>query len=205
MSDKEYINFSVNLFNDFGEILNQNGAILYNLSYGNENTCGFINVVNAVIEKTDFTLADTIVWKKSNALPNNCSPNKLTRICEFIFVFVRKTEIHTFNCNKPIKSHRRTGQASYGSIYNFIEAKNNDGPCPYNKATYSTDLVSKLLRMYAIKGGDTWVYDPFIGSGTTAVACKKMGINCIGSEISAAQVKYAENWLANTETETHGI
>lgn len=38
---------------------------------------------------------------------------------------------------------------------------------------------------------DSRVYDPFMGTGTTAVACKKMGIDYIGSELSQNQVQYA--------------
>ena len=36
------------------------------------------------------------------------------------------------------------------------------------------------------------VYDPFMGNGTTAVACKQMNLNYIGSEISSEQCKYAK-------------
>ena len=36
------------------------------------------------------------------------------------------------------------------------------------------------------------VLDPFIGSGTTAVACVKSGMNYVGSEISDKQCDYAE-------------
>ena len=42
------------------------------------------------------------------------------------------------------------------------------------------------------------IYDPFMGTGTTAVACKEMGMNYIGSEISENQVKWAENRLSKT-------
>lgn len=52
-----------------------------------------------------------------------------------------------------------------------------------------------MIESYA-KGNDLWVYDPFMGSGTTAVACQRMGLNYIGSEISAAQVEYAKKRLA---------
>ena len=43
--------------------------------------------------------------------------------------------------------------------------------------------------MYANK--DSVVYDSFIGTGTTAVACKQFGCKCIGSELSEAQYEYA--------------
>jgi DNA modification methylase len=189
MSDDEYNEFTVNLFNEFDRILNLNGVVLYNISYGNNNRDGMFKAVNAIITNTPFTIADVIVWKKSSALPNNCSPNKLTRITEFVFVFCRLNEVNTYYCNKPVVSTRSTGQKSYGNIFNFIEAKNNDGSCPYNKATYSTELCEKLLSIYAPK--NAYVYDPFMGSGTTAVACERMGFTCYGSEISTNQVKFS--------------
>lgn len=194
MTNEEYCHFTKTLFCEFDRVLNVNGVVLYNLNYGAENTEGMFLAVNSIITETPFTIADVICWKKSNAFPNNCSPNKLTRIWEFVFVFCRKFESRTFNCNKKITSYRSTGQASYGNIFNFIEAKNNDGTCPYNKAIYSTDLCKKLLDIYATRE-NMWVYDPFIGTGTTAVACKQMGLNCIGSEISEYQVEFARQRL----------
>lgn len=189
MSDEEYNDFTVRLFNEFNRILNFNGVVLYNISYGNNNRDGMFKAINAIITETDFTIADVITWKKSSALPNNCSPNKLTRIIEFIFVFCRKSETNTFYCNKKIISIRKTGQKSYSNIFNYIEARNNDGPCPFNKATYSSELCEKLLNIYAPPRAI--VYDPFMGSGTTAVACKKRGLYYLGSEISENQVKFA--------------
>lgn len=193
MSDEEYNDFTEELFNKFDRILKTNGVILYNISYGNNNRDGMFKAINAIITKTPFTIGDVIIWKKSSALPNNCSPNKLTRIIEFVFVFCRKTEVNSYHCNKPISSIRRTGQKSYSNIFNFIEAKNNDGVCPFNKATYSSELCEKLLNIYAPAGGT--VYDPFIGSGTTAVACKRLGLNCYGSEISENQIRFSLNRL----------
>lgn len=123
MTDKEYCIFTQDLFYEFDRILNMNGVVLYNINYGSENTEGMFLAVNSIIQNTPFTIADVIVWKKRNALPNSCSPNKLTRIWEFVFVFCRKDEIKTFNCNKKITSYRKTGQAAYENVFNFIEAK----------------------------------------------------------------------------------
>lgn len=193
MTNEEYCQFTEKLFNEFDRILKPNGSVLYNISYGAENTDGMFQAINTIITKTTFTIADVIGWKKTTAFPNSCSSNRLTRIFEFIFVFCRKQEMKTFYCNKKITSHRKTGQAAYENIYNFIEAKNNDGPCQYNKATYSSELCEKLLTIYAPKDGR--VYDPFMGTGTTAVACQRMNLNCVGSEISANQIKFAVDRL----------
>ena len=189
MTDEEYADYTVDLFNQFDWCLNLNGSILYNISYGAENTECMFKAINAIITRTDFTIADVITWKKKTAFPIVGSPNRLTRITEFVFVFCRKDEIKTFHCNKKVVSLRSTGQKNYENLYNFVEAKNNDGACPYNKATYSSELCEKLLAIYAPPGGT--VYYPFMGSGTTAVACKRMGLNCYGSEISANQVRFS--------------
>lgn len=194
--NEEYIKFSKELFNSFENILSDNGVILYNLSYGAENTECLFLTISEILSETDFTLADVIIWKKPNSIPNCISSNKLTRITEFVFVFCRKSEFLTFYTNKKIVSVRKNGQKMYGNYFNFIEAPNNDGGrCELNKATYSSELCEKLLNFYA-KPSAT-VYDPFMGTGTTAIACEKMGLSCIGSELSKDQVEYSKERLAN--------
>ena len=201
-SHEDYIKWTENLFNEFDRILCENGVILYNINYGTgyDNTCdNLIDIIHTIISKTDFMIADIIGWKKSSALPNNTSSNKCTRIFELVFVLCRKSENKTFISNKGVKStNEKTGQNFYNNMFNFIEAPNNDGSCNLNKATFSSDLVFKLLEMYA--GRKTGiVYDPFMGTGTTAVGVIHFNrkynrdYSYVGSELSADQVKYAED------------
>jgi len=197
MTDEEYSEYTVDLFNKFDRVLSDNGVILYNMSYGADGASDMLKVINDISTYTDFTVADMIVWKKPTAMPNNVSHNKLTRIIEYIFVICRKDEFKTFNSNKKVTSVRKTGQKAYENITNYIEAKNNDGSCPYNKATYSTDLCKQLLNIYA--PDDSLVFDPFIGSGTTANACVELGLDYIGTEISDNQFKWAKNRIENTK------
>lgn len=199
MTSEEYREWTVDLFNNFDKVLSKNGVVLYNVSYGSENPSALWLSLLSIIEKTNFIIADTIIWKKRSALPNNVG-NKLTRITEFVFVICRKDEYKTFNINKKVKSVRQdTGQKYYENMYNFIEAPNNDGACKLNKATYSSELCLQLLEMYAQKNYK--IYDPFMGTGTTAIACEKWGNNetvCIGSELSEAQVQYSKERLEMT-------
>lgn len=191
MTEEEYINFTLNLFNKLDKVLIKNGCILYNMSYGTESVDLMYKTIYNIIDKTAFTVVDTISWKKKNALPNSVSPNRLTRICEFIFVIVRKSEIKTFNANKEISSIRSNGQKMYKNYYNYIEARNNDGSCDLNKATFSSELVEKLINIYFKE--NSLIYDCFMGTGTTAIGCIKSNCYYIGSEISKNQVNYALN------------
>lgn len=197
MDEEQYVDWTIGLFRMFDEILEENGVILYNISYGSENPNAMWRVPGAIIENTNFMVADCIVWKKKNALPNNVSHNKLTRITEFVYVICRKNEFKTFNANKKITKVGKNGQKYYENIFNFIEAPNNDGPCSLNKATYSSDLCLWLLNIYAKE--DSVVYDPFMGTGTTGIACQRFNpkdtMVCIGSELSEKQVEYSKNRL----------
>ena len=192
---EEYTNWTVDIFNSYDKVLAENGVILYNMSYGNENAEQLWLTIAEIIKRTNFTVADCIVWKKKSALPNNVSSNKLTRICEYVFVICRKSEYKTFQCNKKVKSFSKTGQKYYENIYNFVEAKNNDGANNLNKATFSSELCVKLLDMYS--RSDDIVYDSFMGTGTTAVACLTFDdLSYIGSELSAEQCEFAKDRIS---------
>jgi DNA modification methylase len=199
-TSQEYIDWTVELFNKYETILEENGTVLYNISYGNESQETMWLLIAEIIKSTDFTVADCISWKKKTALPNTTSKNKLTRICEFVFVFVRKSEYLTFNSNKKVTTTTNKGQDFYEVFYNFIEADNNDGSNNLNKATFSTELVRKLLLMYT-KENDL-IYDSFMGTGTTANACIIEKRNYIGSELSFGQCEYANNRLSILNAQT---
>lgn len=191
-----YIEWTVNVFNQLNTILRANRVILYNFSYSIENPALPYRLVSAITDETPFDLIDTIIWKKKSGLPFPANGKRLSRNWEYVFVFARKTETNTYENNRKVKSvSEKTGQKYYEVTYNFVEAANNDGKTPINQATYSTDLCLKLFSTYFKPG---WViYDPFSGTGTTAVASKIYGCDYIGSEISKAQCNHAEERISN--------
>ncbi len=196
MENKEYINWLISIFKKLSNIINKNGVILWNMSYGTNNNETMWHFLSKLMIDTDFTVADHIIWKKQSAFPNNCSPNKLTRITENIFVICKKDDYRTFIMNKKVVSTRKTGQKMYENIFNYIEAKNTDvgiekgGHC----ATFSTDLCLKLLNLY---GGKS-ILDPFMGIGTTGVACVNTNRNFIGIEINEKYFNIAKDRIENT-------
>lgn len=63
------------------------------------------------------------------------------------------------------------------------------------------DLIKKLIA--SNKGN--LILDPFIGSGTTAVACRELGRNFIGFEISPKYCKIAEERLMQGTLQEHTL
>ena len=183
LTEEEYLNVRINEFKQFERILKDKGVILYNISYHNENPILPLLLIGEIHKQTDLTVADMISWKKSHSIPFQTSPTKLSRLVEQVYVIVKKGNLHSFRTNKEVsKVNAKTGQKFYKGYNNLVEAKNNDGIKCDLKASYSTDLVNKLIAIYYPK--PSLIYDPFSGICTTALACKNGGLDYIGSEIN---------------------
>lgn len=189
INNQAYINWIVEIFETYDKLVNPNGCIMWNMSYGTENTTCMNLTIAEILKRTKWTLADIIVWKKPTATPNNVSSNKMTRICEFVYVFCRQSEFYTFTSNKKkISESENTHQAIYENVYNFISAPNNDDSTDLNKATFSTGFVDALIDRYVTP--TDIVLDNFSGTGTTMVACECRNRKGIYIELSTAQCEY---------------
>lgn len=183
LTEEEYISVRLEEFIQFERVLKDDGVILYNISYHNENPILPLLLITEVHNQTNLTIADMISWKKGHSIPFQTSPTKLSRLVEQVYVIVKKDNLHSFKTNKEIsKINEKTGQKFYKNYTNLVEAKNNDGIKCDLKASYSTDLVTKLINIYFPE--KSLIYDPFSGIGTTAVACQENGLNYIASEIN---------------------
>ena len=72
----------------------------------------------------------------------------------------------------------------------------------YHPTQKPSELVALLIERYS-KPGDT-ILDPFMGSGTTAVACIKTGRNFIGFELDEKYHAIAQQRIADTVDELLG-
>ena len=86
----------------------------------------------------------------------------------------------------------------YGDL-GTIKAKISDTwkiPQEYNRNGHPCPKSITLIKTIIQCGEWRSVFDPFMGSGTTAVACKELGKQYIGIEISPDYCKIIENRLA---------
>jgi DNA modification methylase len=105
----------------------------------------------------------------------------------------------TFRSNKKVINHFATGQNLYSPFYNIFDAKNNDGSCELNKATFSTQFVDRLIDLYVPdeQKNDWTVLDPFSGTGTTGISAIAKGMKYVGIELSEQQCEYAVSRLSS--------
>ena len=78
-----------------------------------------------------------------------------------------------------------------GNTARWVAEPSMGHPCPR-----PLDTVKFIISMCS--NIDDVVLDPFLGSGTTAVACKELGRHLIGIEINPEYCKIAERRLAQT-------
>jgi len=189
LPEADYINSRTMEFTEFKRILYDDGLVIYNLSYHSENPSLPIKLLYNLLD--EWTVVEMVSWKKGNAIPFQTSPRKLSRVVEMIYVLCKKGQENSYTTNKQkSKVNTKTGQTFYKNDVNFVEARNNDKIATTNKATYSTELVEKLLVMFAPIG--SIILDPFMGVGTTGMACKNLNRNFIGIELDEVYFKIAE-------------
>jgi len=149
-----------------------------------------------------FNLHDTMIFEKnSSTYPASKSGNRYSQIFEYMFVFSKgKPKTANLICDKPNKwaGHKDfSGKlknpvpdfSPRNNIWRYVTSFNGvKHPAPFPE-----QLALDHVLTWSVEGDV--VYDPFMGSGTTAKACVLTGRNYIGSEISKDYVEIAEKRL----------
>jgi len=177
-------------------------------------------------KKIGFSIHDTMIYYKNNPMPQ--TGNRYHQHFEYMFAFSKGTP-KTFN---PI-----TEQTKYHGLAN-MKNRGQNGSLEYEKVERTKEKKVGNVFCYSVGGGistkdkiafqhpaifpeklvadqiNTWtnendlVYDPFMGSGTTAKMAQILNRNWIGSEISKEYVEIPEerlnNYVANNLFLTYG-
>lgn len=122
-------------------------------------------------------------WIKTNPVPINSKLNFLSNAKEYMFSFVKS--------GKPIFNSKY-----HNGVFTFPLCHGKERTI--HRTQKPLLLFEELIKIYTNEGD--LVLDNCIGSGTTAVACKKLNRNFIGIEISDEYCKIAEQRLRETNT-----
>ena len=137
-------------------------------------------------ERNKLEFSGNRIWKKDPAWMNSpwisCS-NYPVLEWEYLWTFSKGKRKLIKECAK----FANRGIWEFRSVQKFTK----------HPAEFPDQLPKRALLVYTVEG-DT-VLDPFLGSGTTAVACKELKRNCIGIEISKEYIEISRKRIANTQ------
>jgi len=146
-----------------------------------------------------FNLHDTMIWNKGGFTAVGALKTRYAQVFEYMFVFV-KGKLKTFNALKDRLNKHQTGtflknkrladgnmtevgkygkRNKYGQRFNIWELANTDRS--KHPAVFPEQLANDHILSWSNEGD--LVLDPFMGSGTTGVACKNLDRNFIGIEM----------------------
>ncbi|MEX0918676.1 MAG: site-specific DNA-methyltransferase [Candidatus Paceibacterota bacterium] len=133
------------------------------------------------LENEGFIAVDVLVWQKPDPVPLNAKSRFL-------------------NAWEAVVIGKRPG-STWNSTYehNIIKCQAPKGKNRFHPTQKPVELIKKLISL-ATKEGDI-VLDPFMGSGTTAVACIESKRNYIGFELSKEYHKMAVNRIKELPTQ----
>lgn len=170
MEPAEYEKWQENVISECLRVLKPTGSIFYNHKD---------ILVNGLIVSPkwvyNFPVHQQLIWDRGSSLAND--PHYFQPITEYIYWIVK--DIKQFIFNKDKSAYRQ-------SVFKVNFEKNTNHPAPFPMKLINS-LIASCTPPNAI------VYDPFMGSGTTALSTLNVGEGrqYIGSEISPAYVKMA--------------
>jgi len=125
-----------------------------------------------------FTLRQEIIWSRPGSVTQNAR------------MFLPSDErVYWMYAGDDFYFDDSTEIKTWSSVWSFAPERTKDHAVPF-----PVELPTRSIVACSKRGGD--VYDPFLGSGTTAVAAANQGRTCYGMEISPAYAQVSIERLA---------
>ena len=196
-------------------VLRPEGSLFLNVGAKPTDPWTALDVAQAV--RPHLQLQNIIHWVKSIAIERSAAgltrdlavghykpinSDRFVNDChEFIFHFTPRgsTSLDRLALGVPYQDQSNVGRWRAGAKgvrcrgntwfipYETIQRRDRDRPHP---ATFPSRLPEQCLRLHGLARTEV-VMDPFMGLGSTAVACARVGVGFIGAELDEAYLKVA--------------
>jgi len=212
---QEYLDWLVSIFREGKRVLKDDGHLFVNMGYSNIDP--WVGMEVGLALRNDWVLQNHINWVKSihvnDKIRGHFKPiNSKRFLCptwEHLFHFTKdgnvnvdrlavgvKYEYYEANIRGNNTADTKPNLRDKGNCwfipYETINSKDLRGKHP---ATFPVKLVENCLKLTGIESGI--VLDPFIGTGTTAIAALNLSWNYIGYDIDEDYLNFAKSRMEN--------
>jgi len=164
----EYVEWQQNCLDEMFRIIPEDGAIFYNHKWRVQNKV--LNDRSDIISRLKKHVRQILIWKRSGGI--NFNEAFFLPTFEVIYIIAKsKFKIHTNACQLT-------------DVWEIKQEMNNVHPAPFPMQIPERIIQSTNAKI---------VLDPFMGSGTTALAARKLGRNYIGIDLSEKYCEMARN------------
>ena len=204
----DYLRLLQDVFSECYRVLAPGGRMVVNVAnLGRKPYIPLSSHVNLIMHEIGFMHRGEIVWDKSASAGSSCAWGSfqsasnpcLRDIHEYLLIYskgdYKLPRSKNERANGRIDTIRKEDFIQHTkSIWKFPteSAKRVNHPAPF-----PVELPKRCIEMYTF-AGDV-VLDPFLGSGTTAVAAKSTGRKYIGIDLSSDYCNIANERIAQTE------
>ena len=205
LSLNEYLNLLKNCFAETYRVLVDGGRACINIAnIGRKPYIPLSDYVSKIMIEIGFNMRGEIIWNKSAGAGistawgsfQSASNPILRDVHEYILIFSKGN--YKRERNKEEKELRKDNITKEEFIewtksvwtMNTESAKRIGHPAPFPE-----ELPNRLIKLFSFT--NDIVIDPFMGSGTTAIAAIKNNRNFVGYEINEEYINLANNRILN--------
>ena len=179
--------FNVRWLQEVRRVLKAGGSIWVSGTHHIVFSIGF------ALQSLEFKVINPVVWEKPDP-PPNALRTAFTHAHETLVWAVRRGARHTFNHDLV---NSRDPAAQVGSVWRMPPPSRREKLHGRHPTQKPLRLVRRAL-VACTREGDL-VFDPFTGSGTTAVAAKELNRSFVGGELERGYAELAARRIAAAE------